>query len=746
MRKKFLTYLFIYTFIAVVSFGAAIFYFVDRITGDLISMAQDHVQMHVEEKFQDFDKHMKFLEPEIHKVCEIAILEISEQLADFDLQKNITPSELKIIAEANGVDEIYIINRNGIVFNSSFVPDLELDFANSHNSQFADFLKSLFDHNQIKIPHTGISVKTGEVNTYAYYCPEGSDSIIEISVDIRKFVDREFPDKIAGYFSDIFSQFFVDNQSHKAANGKCTRNHYLKSFDIIDITKISQWSMLVEGRKVNLSKEMLSKLNEERSLFLRDGPIIRVLQEIPIPKTATFEMQTTYIDCSYDFSQLFRIKNTVIFHALTFFVVIAIVVYIFFARYYQVNVVDRVNQINRGIGEIHEGDYDSKIDVASNDELDTISQNINQLAHALKFSLDELHETQQKLLSSEKKYKELYYHSPIAFYRTDFADGKLLECNDAFVALFGYERRDECFAQESVEEYWVDIEKRQELLGLVEREGVVERFETKLRKKNGELFWGSIWAKRSLVDGCIEGGVFDRSHRKEAEAKVREYQDKLRHLASDLTLTEQRHKRDIATDIHDNISQALAFGYLRINSIKESICADCKEDLQGYAESLKELIDYVRDMTFDLSSPALYQLGLEVAVEDLLEHQFTEDSGVEHTFSNDCKAKLLEKDVSIILYQSVKELFVNIAKHAYASKVEVNFSRVNDSIQIVVKDNGVGFDPGNVQVATREYGRFGLFNIGERLDYIDGCFAIESEFGKGCVFTLIAPLAASDNT
>ena len=73
-------------------------------------------------------------------------------------------------------------------------------------------------------------------------------------------------------------------------------------------------------------------------------------------------------------------------------------------------------------------------------------------------------EMKRQIAESEKRYRQLYNNSPIALYRTRISDGKLLECNQALVKLFGYDSKEEFQAASSVAERYVDINNRTKLL------------------------------------------------------------------------------------------------------------------------------------------------------------------------------------------------------------------------------------------------------------------------------------------
>ncbi|RLI48465.1 MAG: histidine kinase, partial [Candidatus Thorarchaeota archaeon] len=156
-------------------------------------------------------------------------------------------------------------------------------------------------------------------------------------------------------------------------------------------------------------------------------------------------------------------------------------------------------------------------------------------------------------------------------------------------------------------------------------------------------------------------------------------------------------------------------------------------------------IIYTRDLTFQLSPPILYDVGLEAALQWLLD-EIKKHHRIETAFEDDGQIKPLDDNVRVFLFQSVRELLFNITKHAQARRAEIRVERADLNIHITVIDNGIGFDSEQLHQADRNVKGFGLFNIRERLDHLGGEFQIHSQLGKGTTFTLIAPLQINQPT
>lgn len=230
------------------------------------------------------------------------------------------------------------------------------------------------------------------------------------------------------------------------------------------------------------------------------------------------------------------------------------------------------------------------------------------------------------------------------------------------------------------------------------------------------------------------------TERQKAETKLLTYHDQLRSMTSKLSLAEERVRRRMAIDIHDNVGQDLAISKMKIEALAaDEEALNLKPELDEIRDLLAQTIKSTRSLTFELSPPVLYELGFEAAVNWLL-RQATNQYGFSAKFIDDKANKPLEDDVRIILFQAVKEILFNVTKHAKAENVTILTKRVGDQITVEVVDDGCGFDVSQVLFKDHESGGFGLFSIRERLDYIGGRIKVVSKPNKGTHVTLFAPV------
>ncbi|KPA15783.1 multi-sensor signal transduction multi-kinase [Candidatus Magnetomorum sp. HK-1] len=232
--------------------------------------------------------------------------------------------------------------------------------------------------------------------------------------------------------------------------------------------------------------------------------------------------------------------------------------------------------------------------------------------------------------------------------------------------------------------------------------------------------------------------LYDNVIKKEKD--LRDVTEKLRSLSTELSLTEERERRRIASDLHDRIGHALANAEMRLVLLKESASAAGQLDVLNEIKGLiNQSIKDTHTLTFELSPPILYDLGLEAALDWLIE-QTQASHKIHIELQDDMKSKPLSNSQRILLFQSSRELLHNIVKHAKASHVTVSIKRKNDVVYLQITDNGIGFDLSKLNDYSNKKGGFGLFSIQERLKHQGSIFHIKSDYGKGTQITMSADI------
>ncbi|MCX5684585.1 MAG: ATP-binding protein, partial [Planctomycetota bacterium] len=206
-----------------------------------------------------------------------------------------------------------------------------------------------------------------------------------------------------------------------------------------------------------------------------------------------------------------------------------------------------------------------------------------------------------------------------------------------------------------------------------------------------------------------------------------------------MTLAEARERRRLATILHDHLQQLLVGAKFSTSILRMKAGKDVQPTVEQLAETLTEAIRAARSLTADLSPPILHEKGLAAGLE-WLGRQMHGKHGMAIEVDAQADGEPQAEQVRIFLFEAVRELLLNAAKHAQTDTARVGL-RLLDSgeVEVTVADSGAGFDPARLENEMTATGGFGLFSIRERLGYLGGRMTVDSAPGRGSRFTLVAP-------
>ncbi len=266
-------------------------------------------------------------------------------------------------------------------------------------------------------------------------------------------------------------------------------------------------------------------------------------------------------------------------------------------------------------------------------------------------------------------------------------------------------------------------------------------------------------------DGTVAGFyvlVTDISGRKRQENELRRWKDeleirvaertqelvasqeRLRALASQLSLTEQRERRKLARDLHDYLAQLLVVGGMKIGLARKSLALTPAGAVlvQELDDIVQQSLGYTRTMIAELSPPALHDAGLPAALRWLGERMQKDGLWVE--VSSDREELALPEDRAVFVFQSVRELLFNVLKHAGVDRATVSIrSGPGGALSVVVEDCGKGMDDDALRRSV-EPGHFGLLSVQERMEAMGGWLEIGPRTGGGTRVELGLPHATPD--
>ena len=223
-------------------------------------------------------------------------------------------------------------------------------------------------------------------------------------------------------------------------------------------------------------------------------------------------------------------------------------------------------------------------------------------------------------------------------------------------------------------------------------------------------------------------------------------QERLRALASQLNLTEQRERRRLAADLHDYLAQLLALIRIKLGQTLQRLpdqLGEGRSSLTEIDDLLLQCLQYARTLMAQLSPSVLQDLGLIPALHWLAEQMAQQGLKVDVKVLTQEKPSFDEHQ-SDLLFQAVRELLTNILKHAGASAASVTIQKQDrDTWLLTVQDGGLGFNIDQVHYEPSGE-HFGLFSIQERMEAMSGWCRIDSMPGQGTTVELGLTAIPSD--
>ena len=348
---------------------------------------------------------------------------------------------------------------------------------------------------------------------------------------------------------------------------------------------------------------------------------------------------------------------------------------------------------------------------------------------------------EQALSRSEEKFSKAFYAAPDAIMLSTLKEGKILEVNEGFEKIFEYSKKEVLGKLTHELGLWKFPNQRFEAKSILESKGKMRTREGEFITKSGKIGIGEL--SMDLVnlreEVCILSILRDITKRKEAEKDIQVYQKNLKLLSSQITLTEEAERRRIAVNLHDHLGQSLAMAKIKLTEAEKNINEiELTGKINEVKKYLNDSIESSRSITYQLSPPILYELGISQAVSWRLE-QIEKENNISTSIIDNSKSITISEDVKILLFRAIMELINNVIKHANATKLEVNLDDDKKHVIVKISDNGIGFDPVEAEKKATQNMSFGMFNNRERISFINGNMKISSTIGKGTTTTIKIP-------
>ena len=339
---------------------------------------------------------------------------------------------------------------------------------------------------------------------------------------------------------------------------------------------------------------------------------------------------------------------------------------------------------------------------------------------------------------TERKRAELEYKTIVGTAMDGFwiidAQGRFLDTNDAYCRLIGYSREEllkmkisDIEAKEKPKETVRHIRKIMEVGG--------DRFETRHRCKDGRVVDIEVSTNYDKESGDkLFVFLRDVTQRKQMGETLVNYIGELQQLSKQLIAVQEAERLRISQELHDEMGQALTMLRINIASIKVSLPPSCTKGIKDRladADALTEkILGQIHELTLELRPHMLDDLGLVPTLRWYTE-RLSRRLNIQILFTQKNWKRRLTPEIRTALFRIIQEALTNVAKHARAKKVRILLAQKQKFIEVLVEDDGRGFDQRKIEKRLSRARGIGLFSMKERAALLNGECTIESHPGAG---------------
>ncbi len=261
------------------------------------------------------------------------------------------------------------------------------------------------------------------------------------------------------------------------------------------------------------------------------------------------------------------------------------------------------------------------------------------------------------------------------------------------------------------------------------------------RRRDGSEFFAEISLSYIETAQGTLGVAFvtDISKRRVDQEAIRQQGEELRRLAGRLMTAQDDERRRIARDLHDDLSQKLAYLAMDLGKLATKPSAlELLGDLRPLQLRAAEAAESVRRISHQLHPSILDDIGLEAALEQYCE-EFEERSGIAAEFTSRGVPESLPREVMSSVYHIFQECLRNVSKHSKAQAVFVSLEVVENVLRLTVRDQGVGLSADRLQAGVS----IGIVGMKERAHLVNGKLSIQSQSGRGTEVSVEVPLPSA---
>lgn len=248
----------------------------------------------------------------------------------------------------------------------------------------------------------------------------------------------------------------------------------------------------------------------------------------------------------------------------------------------------------------------------------------------------------------------------------------------------------------------------------------------------------------TLLIGCFplfgaDGNIFALGQSLIDITDQKRVQEQLRELSKQIIEVQEKERRHIARELHDEVGQSLTGILLLLNKVERNAPATETETIKQIQSIVRQLMAQIRELSHNLHPPILDNHGLIGALRWYCNHYATQTQ-IHVLFRYSGLQSRLMPEVELTCYRVIQEALTNIARYAQVSEAKVDVVVSEATIQLYIEDKGIGFDFASKQAKNETFGLSGMF---ERIALLGGRIDILSQLGEGTLITVEIPLTSS---
>ncbi|MGR3293951.1 MAG: PAS domain S-box protein [Candidatus Scalindua sp.] len=387
------------------------------------------------------------------------------------------------------------------------------------------------------------------------------------------------------------------------------------------------------------------------------------------------------------------------------------------------------------------GDLTQRADVKSSDEIGELADSFNKMTIDLRKFRDDLKQ-------SEERYRGLIENSSEIIYQTDqkrFFAGM----NNTMLVKLGF-RSEELMGMKI--EHIVPANEREKVIDHIRKviEEGSDSIETMFLSKQGKIIYVEINANAmyDAENNFIQTRAFvrDITERKKAE-EAEKHGKNLQLLSSQIISIQEKERRRISRELHDDTGQALTAMKINIEMMENNIPGSSTNIRKKLAET-KQLVTHtlheIRSLAFDLRPSLLDHFGALAAISEYSKN-YSERTNINVQVRGENIVERFSPEIDILLYRCAQEALNNVTKHSEATNVTIEIVQEEQEIRMRINDNGKGFDIKEPFGENMNGSGIGLFGMKERVSLLNGSLRIHSEENKGFEIEILVPFIKTNN-